>query len=193
MDYNNIQLLREDLTEEFHALAKSHTTAIEQLLDDFNEDQMLFQLEVEAYEQERLHRMPSSRHHAKHISRDVRTNLRVGRNNTHHQSPTGGNRPCKHKPHTRTTSREDNPARAWTNMHNSTGGLGYTKHGREPYFSNSTLATDNRIHEHARNRGITLRSTRANTSTRGHSRNFGRRLRNCSTNFVSPHFCKFWF
>ena len=55
MDENNIQLFREDLAEEFHALVKSHTTAIEQLLDDFNEDQMLFQLEVEAYEQERLH------------------------------------------------------------------------------------------------------------------------------------------
>ena len=49
MDYNNIQLLREDLTEEFHALAKSHTTAIEQLLDDFNDDQMLFRIEAEAY------------------------------------------------------------------------------------------------------------------------------------------------
>ena len=55
MDENNIQLFREDLAEEFHALVKSHTTAIEQLLDDFNDDQMLFQIEVEAYEDERIH------------------------------------------------------------------------------------------------------------------------------------------
>ena len=45
----------QDLIEEFHALAKSHTTAIAQLLEDFHDDQMLFQLEVEAYKQERLH------------------------------------------------------------------------------------------------------------------------------------------
>ena len=49
MDESNIHLLREDLIEEFHALAKSHTTAIEQLLDDFNDDQMLFRIEAEAY------------------------------------------------------------------------------------------------------------------------------------------------
>ena len=48
MDENSIQLLREDLTEEFHALAKSHTAAIEQLLEEFYDDQMLFRLEVEA-------------------------------------------------------------------------------------------------------------------------------------------------
>ena len=52
MGENGIQLLCEDLTEEFHALAKSHTTAIKQLLEDFNEDQMLFRIEVEAYEEE---------------------------------------------------------------------------------------------------------------------------------------------
>ena len=55
MDENSIQLLREDLTMEFHALARSHTTAIEQLLEDFNDDQMLFRLEAKAYEHERLH------------------------------------------------------------------------------------------------------------------------------------------
>ena len=52
MDENSIQLLREDLTMEFHALARSHTTAIEQLLEDFNDDQMLFRLEAEVYEHE---------------------------------------------------------------------------------------------------------------------------------------------
>ena len=54
MDENNIQLLREDLTKDFHALAKSHTAAIEQLLEDFNDDQMLFHIDVEAYEEDRL-------------------------------------------------------------------------------------------------------------------------------------------
>ena len=52
MDENNIQTLREDLTEEYHNLAKSHITAIEQLLEEFNDDQMMFRLEVEAYEEE---------------------------------------------------------------------------------------------------------------------------------------------
>ena len=52
MDENNILLLREDLTEEFHAMAKSHTTTIEQLLEDFNDDKMLLRVEAEAYEEE---------------------------------------------------------------------------------------------------------------------------------------------
>ena len=55
MDGNNIHLLREDLTKEFYALAKSPTTEIEHLLEDFNDDQMLFRLEAKAYEHERLH------------------------------------------------------------------------------------------------------------------------------------------
>ena len=54
MDENNIELLREDVTEEYHALAMSHTAAIEQLLEEFNDDQMLFRLESEAYEEERI-------------------------------------------------------------------------------------------------------------------------------------------
>ena len=35
-------------------MAKSHTAAIDQLLEEFNDDQMMFHLEAEAYEQERL-------------------------------------------------------------------------------------------------------------------------------------------
>ena len=54
MDENNIQTLREDLTEEYHNLAKSHTAAIEQFLKEFNDNQMMFRLEVEAYEKESL-------------------------------------------------------------------------------------------------------------------------------------------
>ena len=48
MDENNINVLCEDLTEE------SHTAAIEQRLEEFNNDQVLFHLEVEPYEEERL-------------------------------------------------------------------------------------------------------------------------------------------
>ena len=40
MDENNIQILREDLTEEFHTLAGTHTTAIGNLLEEFNDDQL---------------------------------------------------------------------------------------------------------------------------------------------------------
>ena len=35
-------------------MAKSHTAAIEQLLEEFNDDQMMFRLEAKAYEEERL-------------------------------------------------------------------------------------------------------------------------------------------
>ena len=54
MDDTSIQTLREDLTEEYHTLAESHTATIEQLLEEFNDDQMMFRLEAEAYEEERL-------------------------------------------------------------------------------------------------------------------------------------------
>ena len=54
MDEASIQNLRADLTEDYHTLVKSHTAAIEQLLEDFNDDQMMFRLEAEAFERERL-------------------------------------------------------------------------------------------------------------------------------------------
>ena len=64
MDDTSIQTLREDLTEEYHTLATSHTAAIEQLLEEFNDDLMVFRLEAEAYEEERLatgsHRAPTN-------------------------------------------------------------------------------------------------------------------------------------
>mgnify|MGYP000011047490 FL=1 len=47
MDENNIQILREDLTKEFYALAQMHTTT-RHLLEEFNDDQMLLRLESEA-------------------------------------------------------------------------------------------------------------------------------------------------
>ena len=54
IDENNIQTPREDPTEEYYNLVKSHIAAIEQLLEEFNVDQMMFRLEAEAYEEERL-------------------------------------------------------------------------------------------------------------------------------------------
>ena len=60
MDEASIQNLRADLTEDYHSLAKSHTAAIEQMLEDFNEDQMMFRLEAEALERERLAAIPTS-------------------------------------------------------------------------------------------------------------------------------------
>ena len=60
MDEANIQNLRADLTEDYHSLAKSHTVAIEEMLEDFNDDQMLFRLEVEAIERKRLVAIPTS-------------------------------------------------------------------------------------------------------------------------------------
>ena len=60
MDEASIQNLRADLTEDYHSLVKSHTTAIEQMLEDFNDDQMVFRLEAEALEQERLAAIPTS-------------------------------------------------------------------------------------------------------------------------------------
>ena len=54
MDEAIIQTLRADLTEDCHTLVKSHTAVIEQLLEDFNDDLMMFRLEVEAYEREQF-------------------------------------------------------------------------------------------------------------------------------------------
>ena len=54
MDEDSIQNLRADLIEDYPTLVKSHNAAIQQLLEDFNDDQMMFCLETEAYERERL-------------------------------------------------------------------------------------------------------------------------------------------
>ena len=60
MDEASVQNLREDLTEDYLSLVKSHTAAIEQLLEDFNDDQMVFRLDAEALEQESLATLPTS-------------------------------------------------------------------------------------------------------------------------------------
>ena len=75
MDENNIQTLSEDLTEQYHNLVKSHTAAIKQLLEEFNDDQMMFRLEAKAYEEERLAAM---------ANRAPTTNERSRANNNHH-------------------------------------------------------------------------------------------------------------
>mgnify|MGYP000149640667 CR=1 FL=1 len=53
-DDNNIQVLRENLTEEFQALALSHTTAIGNLSEGFTDDQLLLTIELDGYKRERL-------------------------------------------------------------------------------------------------------------------------------------------
>ena len=60
MDEASVQNLRADLTEDYSSLVKSHTAAIEQLLEDFNDDQMVFRLEAEALEQESLVTFPTN-------------------------------------------------------------------------------------------------------------------------------------
>ena len=46
MDESSIQVLQEDLTA-FQALASTHTTTIRNLLEEFNNDQLLLMLEIE--------------------------------------------------------------------------------------------------------------------------------------------------
>ena len=47
MDDTSIQMIREDLTEDFHALDDVHTKSIRRLLEEFNDDQMLLMIETE--------------------------------------------------------------------------------------------------------------------------------------------------
>ena len=54
LDEASIQTLRADLTEDYHALVRSQTAAIEQLLEELNDEEMRFRIEAEAYAQENL-------------------------------------------------------------------------------------------------------------------------------------------
>ena len=47
MDKTNITMVREDLTEDFHALINGHTKAILELLEEFNDDQIVLRIEAE--------------------------------------------------------------------------------------------------------------------------------------------------
>ena len=60
MDDNNIQMIREDLTEDFHALADAHTKAIGTLLEEFNDDQMLLMIETEQALNENAPQQPAA-------------------------------------------------------------------------------------------------------------------------------------
>ena len=47
MDDTSIQMVREDLTKDFHALADTHTKVIGSLLEEFKDDQLLQTLDIE--------------------------------------------------------------------------------------------------------------------------------------------------
>ena len=81
MDEASIQTLRDDLTMDYQSLVKSHTAAIEQLLEDFNDDQMVFRLEAEALERERLAAIPTSPQRPQ----SRRKNLPAKRSRTRHR------------------------------------------------------------------------------------------------------------
>ena len=60
MDETSIQTLRANLTDDYQNLVKSHTAAIEKSLEEFNDDHMMFRLEAEDYEQERIAAMKNN-------------------------------------------------------------------------------------------------------------------------------------
>ena len=60
MDDNSIQMIREDLTKDFHALADTHTKAIGTLLEEFNDDQMLLMIETEQALNENAPQQPAA-------------------------------------------------------------------------------------------------------------------------------------
>ena len=53
MDKKNIATLQKDPRDEFYALARTHSEAIRKLLEEFDDDQLQFAMELEAYERER--------------------------------------------------------------------------------------------------------------------------------------------
>ena len=53
MDKEHITMIREDLANNFYALAQTHSEENRKLLEEFNDDQLQFTMELEAYEWER--------------------------------------------------------------------------------------------------------------------------------------------
>ena len=47
MDKTSINMIGEDLEEDFHALSDGHTKAISMLLEEFNDDQMVLRIAAE--------------------------------------------------------------------------------------------------------------------------------------------------
>ena len=55
MDENNITKIWEELTEDYYSLAHIYFIEIHKLLGEFEDDQMQFSLELEAFEKECIH------------------------------------------------------------------------------------------------------------------------------------------
>ena len=53
MDKQNITTIREDLADDFYALTHTHSEEVRKLLKEFDDDQLLFTVELEVYERER--------------------------------------------------------------------------------------------------------------------------------------------
>ena len=54
MDESSIQVIQEELAEEFHTLGQTHTTSIGTILEEFTVDQDLLAIEMDGYECEHL-------------------------------------------------------------------------------------------------------------------------------------------
>ena len=53
MDEKNVATLWEDLTGEFYVLAQAHSDEIRKMLEVFDDDQLQFSIELEAYKKDR--------------------------------------------------------------------------------------------------------------------------------------------
>ena len=53
MDEKNITTLQDDLTDEFYVLALAHSEKILKILEEFDDDQLQFAIDLEAYEKDR--------------------------------------------------------------------------------------------------------------------------------------------
>ena len=109
MDEASIQNLRVDLTEDYQSLAKSHTAAIEQMREDFNDDQMLFRLEAEALERPQSRRknplVRRSRHRRNlpQLTDLPRTPTRYKIHSKKRSAPSTPHHHQKNRPHLRQT------------------------------------------------------------------------------------------
>ena len=54
MNQESIITIREELTEDFEAMAQEQITGIRRLLEEFEDDQLDMTLQLEAYEKERM-------------------------------------------------------------------------------------------------------------------------------------------
>ena len=54
MDKKNITTIKEDLVNDFYALAQVHSEEIWKLVQEFDDDKLQFTMELETYERERM-------------------------------------------------------------------------------------------------------------------------------------------